>query len=333
MERKFGAKSTADEVLAGIDLTGKRVLITGVSSGIGLETGRSLASHGADIVGADLDPAKAESSVGPIRDAALQAGGSLELIELDLGSLQSIHACADRLMADKRKFDVIIANAGVMATPFGRTTDGFELQFGINYLGHFALIHRVESLLADEGRVVIVSSQAHRIADIDLADPNFERQPYDPWIAYGRSKTAAALFAVEFDRRFRGRGIRAASVMPGNSGGTGLTRHLSTEDVQGLLDNVGKARADAGLMPAELKDAPQAAATSVWAAFVADKDAIGGHYLEDCSVAPIDDTPNPFADGVKSYALDVDRARQLWATNEELIKAIPILPSVRERWD
>ncbi|MDF2097521.1 SDR family NAD(P)-dependent oxidoreductase [Aquibaculum arenosum] len=330
MKQKFGAQSTADEVLAGIDLIGKRVLITGISSGIGLETGRSLASHGANIVGADIDLAKAEASTEPVRDAALQAGGSLELIELDLGSLQSIHACADRLLADERKFDVIIANAGVMATPFGRTTDGFELQFGINYLGHFALVSRIEPLLVDGGRLVVVSSQAHRIADIDLSDPNFEQQPYDPWIAYGRSKTATALFAVEFDRRFRERGIRAASVMPGNSGGTGLTRHLSVDDVQGLLDNVGKARADAGLTPAELKDVPQAAATSVWAAFVADADLIGGHYLEDCSVAPIDDTPNPFADGVKSYALDVRRAGQLWAASEDLITAVTILPGARK---
>lgn len=160
------------------------------------------------------------------------------------------------------------------------------------------------------------------IADIDLSDPHFEKHPYDPWVAYGRSETASSLFAVEFNRRFRERGIRAASVMPGNSGATDLTRHLSPEEVQGLLDYVGKARADAGLRPAEFKDIAQAAATSVWAGFVADEDVIGGHYLEDCSVARIDNTPNPFADGVKSYALDVDRARLLWAASEELVNAV-----------
>lgn len=329
MQRKFGARSTADEVLASVDLAGKRVLVTGISSGIGLETGRSLASHGADIVGASMNPARAEASTAPIRAAAAQAGGSLELIALDLGSLRSIHACADGLLTDGRKFDVIIANAGIMATPFGRTADGFERQFGINHLGHFALVRRIEPLLVDGGRLVVLSSQAHRIADIDLADPNFEHQPYDPWLAYGRSKTAAALFAVEFDRRFRARGIRAAAVMPGNSGDTGLTRHLSADDVQGLLDNVGKARAEAGLAPAGLKDVHQAAATSVWAAFVADKDAIGGRYLEDCAVAAIDDTPNPFADGVKSYALDADRARQLWVASEDLLNAATIFPDAR----
>jgi len=153
-----------------------------------------------------------------------------------------------------------------------------------------------------------------------LNDPNFARQAYDPFVAYGRSKTATALFAVEFDRRYRDRGIRAASVMPGNSL-TDLPRHFSQEELQGLFATVGKARADAGLPPAELKEISQAAATSVWAAVVADKDAIGGHYLEDCSIAPINDTPNPFADGVRSYALDADKARQLWVKSEELIGA------------
>lgn len=321
MNQKLGAKSTADDVLAGIDLEGKRILITGLSSGIGLETGRSLAAHGASIVGTSSNPAKAGPATAPIREAARQRGGSLALIELDLASLRSIGACADELLADGRPFDVVIANAGVMATPPARTADGFELQFGINYLGHFALVNRIEPLLADGGRLVTVSSQAHRIADVDLADPNFEHQAYDPWVAYGRSKTAIALFAVEFDRRHRDRGVRAASVMPGNSAGTGLTRHLSQEDVQGLLVGVGKARAEAGLSQAELKDVPQAAATSVWAAVVADKDEIGGRYLEDCAVAPIDDSPNPFADGVRSYALDAENAKQLWAKSEALLNA------------
>ncbi|NKL33775.1 SDR family NAD(P)-dependent oxidoreductase [Rhizobium leguminosarum bv. viciae] len=318
MTEKFGANSTADEVLAGVDLKGKRFLITGVSSGIGLETARALAAHGASVVGAVRDLAKTERVTASVRDAASQGGGSLELIELDLASLQSVRACADRLLADGRRFDSIIANAGVMATPLGRTADGFELQFGTNHLGHFALVTRIEPLLADNGRLVVLSSQAHRVADVDLDDPNFERQAYDPWLAYGRSKTATSLFAAEFDTRHRDRGIRAASVMPGNSL-TDLPRHLSQEDLQGLFETVGKARAEAGLPPAELKDIPQVAATSVWAAVVADKDEIGGHYLEDCAVAPINDTPNPFADGVRSYALDADRAKRLWAKSEELI--------------
>lgn len=320
MTEKFGAKSTADDVLAGAELHGKRILVTGVSSGIGLETARALVSRAASVVGTVRDLAKAESSTAPGRDATGDGEGSLELAELDLASLKSIRACAEKLLADGQPFDVIIANAGVMAPPFGRTVDGFEIQFGTNHLGHFALINQIEPLLADNGRLVVLSSQAHRVADIDLDDPNFERQAYDAFVAYGRSKTANALFAVGFDRRHRNRGIRAASVMPGNSL-TDLIRHFPQEALQGLFETIGKARADAGLPPAELKNVPQAAATSVWAAVVADKDEIGGRYLEDCAVAPIEDTPSPFFDGVRSYALDADRADQLWAKSENLIEA------------
>ncbi|MEG3958492.1 SDR family NAD(P)-dependent oxidoreductase [Microcoleus sp. herbarium2] len=321
MAEKFGAKSTADEVLSGINLKGKRFLITGASSGIGLETARSLVAHGATVVGAVRDLAKAEPATASVRDAASQGGGCLELINLDLASLQSVRACADKLLADRQPFDSIIANAGVMATPFGRTIDGFEVQFGTNHLGHFALINQIEPLLADNGRLVVLSSLAHRGADIDLDDPNFEQQVYDPGVAYSRSKTANSLFAVEFDRRHRDRGIRAASVMPGNSL-TDLPRHFSPEDLQGLLKTVDAARTEAGLQPKELKEIPQAAATSVWATVVANKDEIGGHYLEDCAIAPINDTPNPFADGVRSYALDANKAKQLWAKSEELISAV-----------
>ncbi|MBD2072351.1 SDR family NAD(P)-dependent oxidoreductase [Phormidium sp. FACHB-592] len=320
MTETFGAKSTADEVLSGINLKGKGFFITGVSSGIGLETARSLVAHGASVVGAVRNLAKAEPATASVRDAASQGGGSLELINLDLASLQSVRDCADKLLAGGQPFDAIIANAGVMATPFGRTIDGFEVQFGTNHLGHFALINQIESLLADHGRLVVLSSLSHRGADIDLDDPNFEQQAYDPWVAYSRSKTANSLFAVEFDRRHRDRGIRAASVMPGNSL-TDLPRHFSPEDLQELLQTVDAARTEAGLPPKELKEIPQAAATSVWAAVVADKDEIGGHYLEDCAVAPINDTPNPFADGVRSYALDANKAKQLWAKSEELISA------------
>lgn len=320
MAEKFGAKSTADEVLAGVDLKGKRVLITGVSSGIGLETARALVARGASVVGAVRDLAKAIPATAPVRDAAAQGGGSLELIALDLASQQSVRAGADKLLAEGLPFDAIIANAGVMATPSGRTVDGFETQFGINYLGHFTLINRIAPLLADNGRLVMLSSQAHRVSDVDLDDPNFERQAYDPFVAYGRSKTATSLFAAEFDRRHRVRGIRAASVMPGNSL-TDLPRNFSAEELQGLFATVGQARADAGLPPPVLKDISQAAATSVWAAAVADKDEIGGHYLEDCAVAPVNDAPNPFADGVRSYALNADKARQLWAISEALTSA------------
>lgn len=320
MTEKFGAKSTADEVLANVDLKGRRYLVTGASSGIGRETARSLVTHGASVVGTARHLDNAEAATAEIRDVASQAGGNLDLIELDLASLRNIRAAADKLLADRHPFEAIIANAGAMATPFGRTADGFETQFGTNHLGHFALINWIEPLLSDHGRLVVLSSQAHRVADVDLKDPNFEQQTYDPFVAYGRSKTANALFAVEFDRRHRHRGIRAASVMPGNSL-TNLPRHFSPEELQGLFETVGNARAEAGLPPAELKDIAQAAATTVWAAVVADRDEIGGKYLEDVAVAPVDDTPNPFADGVRSYALDADKAKQLWAKSEELVAA------------
>lgn len=153
--------------------------------------------------------------------------------------------------------------------------------------------------------------------DVDLDDPNFSQQPYDPFVAYGRSKTAETLFAVAFDKRHRHRGVRAAAVMPGNSL-TELPRNFSAEQLQGLFETVGKARAEAGLPPGQLKDVGQAAATSVWAAVVADADEIGGRYLEDCAVAPVNDAPNPFADGVRSYALDAGRAEQLWARTQAL---------------
>jgi NAD(P)-dependent dehydrogenase (short-subunit alcohol dehydrogenase family) len=209
-----------------------------------------------------------------------------------------------------------------MATPFGHTVDGYETQFGTNYLGHAALLDRIAPLLADGGRLVVLSSQAHRVADIDLLDPNFAHQPYEPFVAYGRSKTALTLYAVAFDERHRARGIRAAAVMPGNSL-TDLPRHFSPEELQGLFQTVGNARAEAGLPPPALKSIAQAAATSVWAAVVADKDEIGGRYLEDCAVAPVDDTPNPFADGVRSYALDAARARELWEKTEAWLGGRP----------
>jgi NAD(P)-dependent dehydrogenase (short-subunit alcohol dehydrogenase family) len=321
MTAQFNAKSTADEVLAGIDLRGKRFLVTGASSGIGLETARALVSRGANVVGASVGGlAEAERATAAVREAASRAGGKLDLIQLDLGSLRNVRDCADKLLAAGERFDVIIANAGIMAPPLGRTVDGFERQFAINFLGHFALLKWIEPLIVDHGRVVVLSSQAHRVSDIDLQDLNFDRQEYDPFVAYGRSKTAEALLAVEFDRRHRHRGIRAVSVMPGNSL-TNLPRHFSPEQLEGLFEAVSKARDEAGLPPATLKEIPQAAATSVWAAVVADKDEIGGRYLEDCAIAPVDDTSNPFADGVKSYALDADKAKQLWAKSEELISA------------
>jgi NAD(P)-dependent dehydrogenase (short-subunit alcohol dehydrogenase family) len=311
LTNNFGATSTADEVLAGFDLSGKRVLVTGVSAGLGIETARALAAHGAGVVGTARDLAKGERATSGVRTAAA-GGGSFELIELDLASLDSVRAAADSLVADGRPFDIVIANAGVMAPPFGRTAEGFETQFGTNHLGHFVLVNRIASLIADEGRLVNVSSAGHRIADIDLDDPNFERTEYDPWVAYGRSKTASILFGVEFDRRHRDRGVRACAVMPGTVR-TELGRHMTQAQEEALVASINAANAAAGLPPLAFKTIPQGAATSVWAAIVAASDLVGGRYCEDCHVAEI------AGGGVERYALDAERAKLLWATSQELV--------------
>ncbi|MFM9863584.1 MAG: SDR family NAD(P)-dependent oxidoreductase [Micropepsaceae bacterium] len=315
MTKAFDAKSTTDDVLSGVDLTGKRVLVTGVSAGLGVETARALVAHGASVVGAARDLGKARDATAPVR-AAATGGATLELIELDLASLKSVRAAADRLVKDGRPFDAVIANAGVMATPKGATADGFETQFGTNHLGHFVFVNRIASLIKPGGRLVNLSSAGHRFADVDLDDPNFERTDYTPFGAYGRSKTANALFAVEFDRRHRARGVRAAAVHPGGIQ-TELGRHMTPELIQGMMKSINESR-PAGAPPFEFKTIPQGAATSVWAGFVADAEAVGGRYCEDCHVAHLNADP-ALRDGVRPYAIDGERAKALWAKSEELV--------------
>jgi len=317
MTQSFGAESTTNEVLEGIDLTGKRILVTGVSAGLGIETARALVAHGAHVVGAVRALGKAEGATASVRAAADAGNGHFELIELDLASLASVRACADRLIADGRPFDVIITNAGVMATPEGRTADGFETQFGTNHLGHFVLVNRIASLLQRGGRLVNLSSAGHRFSDVDLDDPNFERTPYDPWVAYGRSKTANILFAVEFDRRHRTRGIRATAIHPGGIQ-TELSRHLSPAATEALIASINEAQRAAGKPAFKYKTVPQGAATSVWAAIVADATDIGGQYCEDCHVADIEEGVG-IRGGVRPYALEPEHAKALWAKSEELV--------------
>ena len=220
----FGATSTTEDVLSGVNLHGKRILATGVSAGLGVETARSLAAHGAQVVGAARDLAKAEGATAQVRKDAAANGGSFELVALDLSDLKSIRDCADKLLKKGEPFDVVIANAGVMATPLSYTTDGFEMQFGTNHLGHFVLANRIASLIRSGGRLINLSSAGHRYSNVDLQDPNFEHTPYEPFVAYGRSKTANILFAVAFDKRYRGRGVRAAASR-GRPGGDLAGRH------------------------------------------------------------------------------------------------------------
>lgn len=314
----FNATSTTDEVLSGLDLRGKRVLVTGVSAGLGVETARVLAAHGANVVGTARDLKKAEQAMAPIL-ADANNGGSLELIALDLASLASVRACADALVADGRRFDVVINNAGVAHPPFGHTQDGFETQFGTNHLGHFVLTNRIAPLIAPGGRVVIVASAAHRFSDIDLDDLNYADTPYDPYLSYGRSKTANILFGVEFDRRHKANGVRATSVHPGVIR-TELARHLDETGLNAMLEAMNAQRVAAGKPAFRHKTIPEGAATSVWAGFVADADAVGGRYCEDCHVAEIVEGPIDSADeGLYAYAVDPERAKALWRKSEELV--------------
>lgn len=305
MSGAFGFESTTDDVLRGRDLSGQLAVITGVSAGLGVETARALAAHGARVIGTVRDLAKGRAAT---------AGIDIELLEMDLASLASVRACADALLERGDPIDLLICNAGVMATPEGRTADGFETQFGTNHLGHFVFANRVAPLLRRGSRVVMLSSAGHRFADVDLDDPNFERTPYQEWTAYGRAKTANILFAVEFDRRHRDRGVRAIAVHPGAIE-TELGRHVKPE-VMAALRSTAPASEDAP-PPMPWKSIPQGAATTLWAAVVADADAVGGLYCEDCHLAEINNERGA-PGGVQSYALDPERAKALWTRSEEM---------------
>jgi len=301
---------TTDEVLEGCDLAGTWTLVTGASAGLGQETARALAAHGANLILAVRDIDKGERAAEVVRAAS--RGGAVELRQVDLASLASVRVFCDGVIADHDRIDVLIANAGVMAPPWGTTADGFETQFGTNHLGHFVLVNRLVPLLleAAPSRVVSLSSAGHRIADVDLDDPNFAHQPYDPWVGYGRSKTANVLFAVGLDERLRVRQVRACAVHPGQIM-TELSRHLTHETLTALIERRGD-------RPAVVKDVPAGAATSVWAGVVADADEVGSHYCEDCAVSGFV-TSDASPTGVMPYAVDPARADALWARSEELV--------------
>ena len=317
----FGATSTTEDVLSGVNLHGKRILVTGVSAGLGVETARSLAAHGAQVVGAARDLAKAEAATAQVRKDAAANGGSFELVALDLGNLKSVRDCADKLLKKGEPIDVVVANAGVMATPFSHTTDGFEMQFGTNHLGHFVLVNRIASLIRSGGRLINLSSAGHRYSNVDLQDPNFEHTPYEPFVAYGRSKTANILFAVAFDKRHRGRGVRAAAVHPGVIK-TELARYTDPSRLETLVAQINQQLAAEGKGPMQWKTIPQGAATSVWAGVVAPADQIGGRYCENChvgNIVPDSVTISGVSEGVRAYALDPINAEALWKKSEEMV--------------
>ena len=266
---------TVDEVLSGADLTGKIFVITGATSGLGLMAARGLASAGATVVLAGRDPQRLRSAAEGITSETPTA--AVETVELELDNLVSVRSAAADLVERFPRIDVLINNAGVMFTPFGRTKDGFELQLGVNHLGHFELTRGVMPSLLNAGsaRVVNLSSDGHRIFDIDLEDPNWKRRPYDKFKAYGSSKTANVLFTVALDARYRDSGVRSFAVHPGTVA-TSLSRHMTRDDMKAMM-GLGTASAESAAKPPRLEivTVGEGAATSVWAAVSDDLDGLG----------------------------------------------------------
>jgi NAD(P)-dependent dehydrogenase (short-subunit alcohol dehydrogenase family) len=301
----FDASSTAVEVLAGIDLTGKLAIVTGGYSGIGLETTRVLSGAGAHVI----VPARRV----PSATEALAGIDRVEVDELDLAELDSVRAFADRFLATGRRLDLIINNAGIMACPETRVGPGWEAQFATNHLGHFALINRLFPALNPGSRVVSVSSRGHHRSAIRWDDMGFEHG-YDKWQAYGQSKTANVLFAVQLDLLARDRGVRAFSLHPGGIL-TNLGRHMSLQD---RID-IGLTDEDGNVLPTfHLKTPEQGAATQVWAATSERLAGLGGLYCEDCDVAELALPGSQEHVGVRGYAIDPEQAARLWALSAEL---------------
>jgi len=294
----FHYRSTAAEVIDGIDLTGRTAVVTGGYSGIGLEATRALAGAGARVIVPARRPEVAAKNLDGI--------ASTEVDELDLGDLDSVRAFTDRRLAAGDRIDMLVNGAGIMACPESRTASGWELQFATNHLGHFALVNRLLPVL-DGARVVSVSSAAHGRTPIRWDDVHFEHD-YERWDAYGQSKTANVLFAVELDRLAKASGLRAFALHPGGII-TPLQRHISEADQRelGWIDENGKA-------PDTFKTVEEGAATQVWAATSPQLDGLGGLYLVDCEVAEVGE------DGrrVNDYAIDAAEAERLWAYSAEL---------------
>jgi NAD(P)-dependent dehydrogenase (short-subunit alcohol dehydrogenase family) len=297
--------TTTTDVLAGIDLTGRSVLVTGGTTGIGKETARALAAAGASVVVTARSAEKGAAAEAELREAVPGADVSFEVLEL--GSLASVRAFTDRFVAAHDRLDVLIANAGVMAMPFGLTDDGFEMHLGTNHLGHFVLVGRLLPLVTASApaRIVLLTSAGHAASDIHWDDPNFAHTPFSKMDAYGQSKTANILHAVELERRCGPLGVHAYAVHPGMVA-TDLGRHFTREDLEDLMARATAAPGGGGLPPRVGVDV--GAATSVWAATAPGLESEGGRYLADCALAQ-----------AQAYATDPDAARRLWALSEELV--------------
>lgn len=304
----FGARSTAAEVLRGIDLSGKLAVVTGGYSGLGLETTRALTAAGAHVV----VPARRHEAA---RDAVGDISG-VEIDTLDLTDLESVRVFSERFLGTGRGIDIMINNAGVMACPETRVGPGWEAQFATNHLGHHALVNRLWPALAHGGgaRVVSVSSAGHRRSAIRWDDVHFERG-YDKWEAYGQAKTANVLFAVRLDALGRDSGVRAFSLHPGGIL-TPLQRHLPAEEMVAL----GWIDEDGNPLQPSFKSPEAGASTQVWAATSPQLEGMGGVYCEDCDIAEVStgEPVSPTAAGVRDYAVDPAEAARLWTLSAEL---------------
>lgn len=312
----FGAASTAHDVVAGIDLSGKTAIVTGGYSGIGVETTRALLGAGARVIVPARDMTKAKANLDGLK---------VDLVAMDLADPASIDGFASTFLTSGDPLHLLINSAGIMACPLTRDARGYEMQFATNHLGHFQLTSRLWVALkrAHGARVVSLSSLGHRYAEVDFDDWNFERREYDRWVAYGQSKTANALFALALDELGAPHGIHAYSVHPGRII-TDLARHMSREELQrmGGVDDQGRPVAD---LSRGMKNTEQGAATSVWAATSPLLNDIGGVYCEDCDIAALmpDDEATvagsgSLSSGVRRWATDPAAARKLWSLSEEL---------------
>ncbi|WP_285114176.1 SDR family NAD(P)-dependent oxidoreductase [Leifsonia sp. fls2-241-R2A-40a] len=294
----FGFASTAEEVSAGVDLTGKRAVVTGGSSGIGIETARVLALRGADVTLAVRNPSAGESVAATIRTET--GNENVHVAQLDVADLASVRAFVENWTGP---LDILVDNAGIMAAPEQYTADGVELQFATNFLGHFALTVGLHDALAaaDGARVVVVSSSGHLISPVVFDDINFRFRPYDPLLAYGQSKTASVLFAVAAAERWAADGITVNAVMPGAIA-TNLQKHTG-----GLKT-----------APELHKSVPQGAATSILVATSPLLDGVTGRYFEDNQEAEVVHDGNGWGSGVADYALDRTNADRLWQAATEM---------------
>ncbi|MGB7372715.1 SDR family NAD(P)-dependent oxidoreductase [Pontixanthobacter sp.] len=308
----FGAASTADDVLEGQDLTGKLAFITGGASGLGQETARAMAAKGAQVIIAGRDPGKLGEAAAAIREGSDSV--LVETILCDLASLDSIRACAKSAASRFDRIDLLINNAGVMACPFARTADGFEMQFGTNHIGHFLLTNLLIPLIkkGDQPRIVNLSSRGHHLDQVDHDDPHFDHRDYEKWAAYGQSKTANIQFTVGLEKSLAEHGIHSYAVHPGGIM-TNLGRHMTDDDMKWMM---ARFKSEGGDGP-KLKTIPQGAATTCYAATAAELAGTGGVYLEDCHIAKVDDTDTNGS--VRSYALDPVKAERLWDISQAMV--------------